>query len=324
MELIKAIFGSRLYGTNIETSDTDYKYLFLPNGKDIILQRAAQNIQANTGNDNSKNGALDTDCEGFSLKYFLHLLSQGQTFAVEFMFIPKTAIVGEIHPCISELFENRDKLISKKIEPFIGYTRRQASTYCIKSERMDAAKICSEFFSDKHTHVRIEEHLEEFKELIKLNPFIEVVSSNSGKFKTMDMISCCGRKLPITAVCKRAYDLYEELYQSYGSRAKQASSNSNLDYKALYHAVRIAYETKQLLEEGLLTFPRPEAKMLLQIRHGELAYEKISEILEKVTADVETLLQTTGLRASADIDWINDFVEKWYYFAIEGYKNGKQ
>ena len=334
MELVKAIFGSRLYGTEIPTSDTDYKFLFLPEGRDILLQRAAKSIQNNTGNDNSKNGAEDVDCEGFSLKQFLHLLSQGQTLAVEFMFLPKTAIVGEIHDSVKEIFANRDNLISKKISPFVGYCRAQSSKYCLKSERTEAARICSEFFKDKPTTVRIEEYLEPFTLLTKDNSYIEFLEDQSGDQvflgsgkpvvkKVMPMISCCGRKLPTTANCKRAYDLYEELYQSYGDRAKQALENKNLDYKALYHALRIANEAKELLKDGTITFPRPEANLLLQIRRGELPYTQISELLEEAAADVESLLLTSTLRESADHKWIDNFVEYWYYKAVLDYKNKK-
>jgi hypothetical protein len=46
--LIKSIFGSKLYGTEIATSDTDYKFLFLPDAQDLIMQRAAKNIQQNS------------------------------------------------------------------------------------------------------------------------------------------------------------------------------------------------------------------------------------------------------------------------------------
>lgn len=319
INLIKGIFGSRLYGTQIPSSDTDYKWLFMPSARDILLQQVKNTVQNNSGNDQSKNTSDDTDCEGFSLKYFLHLLSKGQTFAVEYMFMPKEFIIGDIHPCIEELFNNKDKLVSKQIAPFIGYTRRQASKYCIKSERMEAARMCMEFFAERPSRDLVHYHLCEFNALRVLNPFIEYVNKESVDIKTdktMDMISCCGRKLPITATCKYAFDMCAELYNSYGSRAKAAVLDEGIDWKALYHALRIAQEAKDLLTEGGLLFPRPDAKLLLQVRNGELSYPAVSELLEKTALEVEDILPVSELRETVDHKWIEDYLYHWHYKSV--------
>lgn len=318
-ELIKGVFGSRLYGTNIATSDTDYKWLFMPSARDILLSNIPNTIPSNTSNDYVANTADDTDCEGFSLKYFMFLLSKGQTFAVEYLFLPKQAIIGSIHPCIQELFNNKERLVSKQIAPFIGYTRKQASKYCIKSERMEAARLCMEFFKETVPSHQILFYVNSFKELCFQNPFIEFLDRDSVEIKThkvMDMISCCGRKLPITASCKRAFDMCLELYNDYGARAKTAKNNNNIDWKALYHALRIPQEAKDLLTEGRLIFPRPDAKLLLKVRNGDFSYLEVSDMLEKITEEVEGLLLTSSLRENVDQQWIDDYLYYWHYKAV--------
>ena len=40
--LVKMFFGSHLYGTTNENSDTDLKGVFLPNKRDILLGRIPQ------------------------------------------------------------------------------------------------------------------------------------------------------------------------------------------------------------------------------------------------------------------------------------------
>ena len=37
--VVKIKFGSHLYGTNMPTSDLDYKSVYVPEGDDILLQR---------------------------------------------------------------------------------------------------------------------------------------------------------------------------------------------------------------------------------------------------------------------------------------------
>jgi predicted nucleotidyltransferase len=67
--IFRCKFGSDLYGTNTENSDVDYKSVFIPDGKDLILQKAAKHLQNNTkDNDITKNSKDDIDDESFSIK----------------------------------------------------------------------------------------------------------------------------------------------------------------------------------------------------------------------------------------------------------------
>jgi hypothetical protein len=46
------------------------------------------------------------------------------------------------------------------------------------------------------------------------------------------------------------------------------------------HAVRVAREAEELLMHHTITYPRPEADLLLAIRKGELPYKEVAEMLE--------------------------------------------
>lgn len=70
-------------------------------------------------------------------------------------------------------------------------------------------------------------------------------------------------------------------------RAKLAESNDGIDWKATMHAVRIAAEAKELLLTGAITFPRPEAERLIQIRTGQVPYKEVEELIEKGLADIK-------------------------------------
>ena len=61
--LVDMVFGSHLYGTNAETSDRDYKGVFMPTHEQILLQRGPHSINESTKKDNEKNTADDTDRE---------------------------------------------------------------------------------------------------------------------------------------------------------------------------------------------------------------------------------------------------------------------
>ena len=161
MEIVKSIFGSKLYGTAVETSDTDYKFIFLPHGRDILLQRAEKNRQQNTkaSDSGTRNSADDVDCEGFSLQQWFHMVAEGQTLAVEMLFVPKEFHVGQTHPLWWDIQKERYRLVSKSVAPFVGYCRAQASKYCVKAERLVAARTSGEVFRNLNSRDRLETHV---------------------------------------------------------------------------------------------------------------------------------------------------------------------
>lgn len=82
--IVRVLFGSNLYGTATPESDTDYKSVHIPNGRDIILQQVKGVIATNSKADTTrKNEAEDIDDESFSLHKYLHLVSQGDMMATE-------------------------------------------------------------------------------------------------------------------------------------------------------------------------------------------------------------------------------------------------
>ena len=38
-EIVRMVYGSHLFGTNIESSDRDFKSIFLPSARTILLQK---------------------------------------------------------------------------------------------------------------------------------------------------------------------------------------------------------------------------------------------------------------------------------------------
>ena len=91
--VVEMVFGSKVYGTSTPESDTDYKGVAIPSGKYIILQQVFSSINTSTGNDSSKNTKDDVDREIYSLHYYLKLLAEGQTGAIDMSFTPKKNII---------------------------------------------------------------------------------------------------------------------------------------------------------------------------------------------------------------------------------------
>ena len=119
--IVRMQFGSHVYGTNVPTSDLDYKGIFIPSAKDLIMQRAAKNVNNNSNkNPNAKNTSDDVDDEMFSLGEFIKLLLQGNTAALEMLFVPDEFIL-ETSPTFERLRKNRDKFLHSGTSAFAGY-----------------------------------------------------------------------------------------------------------------------------------------------------------------------------------------------------------
>ena len=85
--IYQTLFGSRLYGTVVEGSDTDYKGIFLPTAEEILLGNPPK-VYTNTTQ-------AGVDSEFYSLSRYLDLLAQGQTVALDMLFAP--AEIGRAH-----------------------------------------------------------------------------------------------------------------------------------------------------------------------------------------------------------------------------------
>ena len=93
-DAVKILFGSHLYGTNTPDSDRDYKGVFLPTRREVLLGEIPKNITESTGNRYSKNGAGDVDTEMFSLHQFIKLAIDGQTVAFDMLHAPSEFILS--------------------------------------------------------------------------------------------------------------------------------------------------------------------------------------------------------------------------------------
>ena len=89
--IVKTVFGSKLYGTDTEKSDTDYKMIVVPSGYDILMGNGRKSVCESTSK--GQNSNIDIDCETFTLHKFIEMLCVGETAAIEMVNTPKHLIL---------------------------------------------------------------------------------------------------------------------------------------------------------------------------------------------------------------------------------------
>jgi hypothetical protein len=317
-------FGSHLYGTSTPGSDLDYKSVFLPQARDILLQRIKPTIQNHKEKSaGEKNKPGDVDREAFALHRYLSLLAEGQTVALDMLFAPDWAMVEPPAPLWRTIVENRRHLVSSKAAAFVGYCRTQANKYGIRGSRVHAVRNIVEWFdaaiAERGHLAKMFEAADGLPEFIKARQLdhtqiIDIQHPNQSK--PVAHLECCNRKTPFFNSLKDARAIYARLLAEYGDRSLQAERNEGADWKALSHAVRVGSEALEFMSTAWITFPLPNAEHILAIKQGTVPYAKVADEIEGLLEAVEAAQATSCLPAVPDQEFIDALVADTYRAVI--------
>lgn len=321
-QLIRVQHGSHLYGTSIPTSDTDYKGVHLPSGESIILGRAENVINRNVVSKiegTAKNASDAIDEQSYSLQKFFDMLMKGDTVATEILFAP---VPEDADPLWYEVQTVGKLLLNRQIKGFVGYCIRQAAKYGIKGSRMAAVKklldfLDSECQSGGHA-LKLGDIEHDLRTLSEGQEHMEWENIPSPNDTDLWHINCCDRKMPMTASVNAARDVYQKVWDNYGERARQAMANEGIDWKAMSHAVRVAQQAIELLRTGKITFPRPNADVLLKIKQGQVPYSEVSTQLETLVARVQHESETSTLPEKSNHKAADALVRRLYLEQVMG------
>ena len=90
-----------------------------------------------------------------------------------------------------------------------------------------------------------------------------------------------------------------------------AADNQGVDWKAVSHAIRVAYEMKEILEEGNITFPLREREFIKRVKAGEFDYlSVVAPKLEELMDEVEELSATSKLPEKVDRKYWDNWLIK--------------
>lgn len=310
-EIIRMQAGSRLYGTNVPESDEDQKGVFMPSGSSILLQRIKNTITTNED---------EVDLELFSFDRYVKLLLEGQTVALDMLFTPEEFYLRTPEPEWHALLTNRDKFLSRSVSPFVGYCRGQVRKYSVKADRYASTasvvtlldRLCLEQGSSRVLGYFVDS----FEREALVHEYVSVDGVGTISGTGIPHLEVAGTRVPLTASLKTALGVYRGKLDKYGKRIKATSDMDGNDWKSMMHAVRVAHEAIEFLGTGKLTFPRPEASLLLAIRLGKIPYERVSEMIEEGLARVEKALEASSLPEKPDRKFADSMIEGFYRAAV--------
>ncbi len=299
--IVKMKFGSHLYGTETSESDVDYKGVFLPSKNEVLLGRIPKCHNYSSGKSSTKNTPGDVDVEIYSLHYFINLACEGQTVALDMLHAPDSAIEAS-----SEIWRaivrERHRFYTKNLKSFINYARRQASKYGIKGSRLNAV-------SEVLNVLKSEISTKKLRSIWDKLPQIEHCYTAETDPNGMRQYQVCGKLFQESAEIGYVIPILEKFYNDYGARAKEAAENKNIDWKAISHALRAAFQLKEIFTQRTITFPLKEAAFLLKVKEGKLDYlTEVAPVLEALMSEVEELASVSNLPEKVNTAYWDRFI----------------
>lgn len=322
-------YGSHLFGVAQKNSDEDYKGLFLPPLKELVLQRAKSSLDFSSkpSSQGEKNSVGDIDANVYSLQYFFHLLTKSDTNMISILFSgsnPNAVIYQQ--PIFKQLLRDIEpkRLISRKLDGMTGYVKSQVYKYSLKGFKYSLLQDVLEVFqSFQKPQLTLQENLaranldviEVLEQRYQNKNFKELVANVSlpnPDGTLTSYLEVLGKKLNYREKVTRHLLILESLERSFGYRAKAASESNFADLKAIYHAFRVLHEVKELHTTGELHYPIANRDFLKEVRQGKYSMEELSEMLEAKLIEIEKVSVCSVLPEKIDKEYMDSLLLNTY------------
>lgn len=290
--VVEMPFGSHLYGTNTKDSDMDVKGVVMPTASEVLQCHVPRTFERTTGSHCSKNTNQDMDIQYYTLPYFLKLALDGETVALD-MLHASHDVCRKRSGLWKTLVDNRSMFYTSNLKAFVGYCRKQAAKYGVKGSRLEAARQALAFFMTQPQYVTIADVWDQLWE----NDYCFKIYGERHR-----MWEVCGKKMVEGSTCSYNVFMLKKFVDNYGGRARMAEKNEGIDWKAISHAFRAAYQALHIFQEGWYSYPLPETEFIKQVKSGVLSYkDEVAPKLDRLMDEVERASEASGLPKHANV-----------------------
>ena len=326
-------YGSKVFGFDVETSDDDYKGVYINSLTSYISGGSLVSANGITRSDpyiNFLNIEMNekSDVEIFSLERYIQMAYQGQTIALDMLFIPDEFIIYKTD-LWNKIIENRKLFLSKDINAFSNYSKSQYYKYITKGEILKDIETVINYLKDNVCPVNFEvEITQPSRPVIKDNvrylwdglPINKNCNHVDPSPMGVRQYQICDKIIQETQSYSQVWGMLQGMKSRYGVRAIEAKDSNNIDWKAITHALRALFEVRQILEEGKITFPLENKDFLLYTRKGYYTLETaIKPTMENLHIQIEDLLNKTDLPDKCDETFWKQFIIKEYKTLLANY-----
>lgn len=327
--LFKIKHGSYLYGTNTASSDIDFKTVYLPNLKDMLVGKKLEIYKERISGKNERTKADEVEEEFIPLQIFAQHFLKSQTYALELAFAYKDNNIHYFDPDYKELIDKLindliSKFLTKNISEMVGYAKSQSLKYSLKGDRLgEIEKLISitEFWiksnKEQCTNIGLAAIAKDYYSGNDTTKSVYITEMTSSRTNITEPALSIGNKLyALRTKLPHFLKAMKILKEKYGQRADD--SKEGIDWKSVSHAIRIVMQSNELVTTGKMTFPVPDANLLLEIKNGKFSKEEAFGLFDKYYDELMKNQQLSILPHYSETmkmefnEWLPNMLEQFY------------
>lgn len=301
--IFKARVGSHLHGTSTPNSDEDFLGVFIPSADDLLsLQNRPSEWTENVKlSDTARNSKGDVDCKYLAVYEFFKQAAQGQSQALELFFVPDEHVIIKT-PEWDLIKAHKHLFVSQKgIMPIIGFAIAQTHKAKVKGDNLNKINVLIEALEAAEAKGEGRTPLwSHFNEDTVFGVPVERYKNDHG----YELVTIAGRDYDIGIDVKRFRESMQILEKKYGSRSRMAAA-ATYDFKSATHAFRLLSEAEEFIMTGNITFPRPDAEFLQQVKSKQYFGDLEVDINERLTNLRLNIAPNSPLQDEPDYSKIN-------------------
>jgi len=266
--IFEGIAGSRLYGTNTEGSDFDYRSVCTP-PIEVLLDPFNNFEQKDSGFE-------EDDKTIYALGKFFKLCADSNPNIIELLFIPESKTISKTEKW-DMVLENRNLFLSKKAKyTFSGYAMSQ----------LNAIKTHRKWFIDPPKEKPTRKMFSLSDAPIISGEGLQAVSNIKFELFNESFREEIKREIDYREQ-KKAWDNYVSWHDNRNPERRRLEELYGYDVKHASHLVRLMSEGKELLLTGNITFPLPNCEEITAIKNGKYNYDEMLEMATNLDKEFE-------------------------------------
>lgn len=308
------LHGSHLYGLNTESSDLDYKSIYIPTHREIILGQYKDSFSLSTGNDSTKNSRDDVDHDVYSIHKFFEMLKKSDMVAFDMIHAPSSMIVQDDVGVFSHIQKNREVFYSKDLKGYIGYIKNQSHLFKQKADRLEFLHEVLDWVNKQSLYDSLHTAIctDIVDGLVPEHKGVGVIQPNG--YMLMGKLHQNGITI------KQFKERVENEIRKYGKRTQKSLNNDNVDWKGITHALRACIQVNMLVDTGTMTLPLQGSHLyyLRKVKAGEVDYDSCIDVIQASVGDCLSGLEQSTLPDKIDLQKVDDLL----YTIITDYHKG--
>jgi len=334
--IFEAIGGSRAYGTDLPTSDTDIRGVFMLPHDDILGNKYIEQVNDDTN-----------DVVFYEIRRFIELISTANPNILELLNTPDECIIYK-HPVFDQLLHHKESFVTKLCRnSFGGYASQQIKKargmkkkivnpvdkikksilefcYIIDSKGKGVTKLTDNetllectLIDRKCFGVTVIPHAQDMYYLYQHDlPIYKGMTNEDQTSNQLRLSSIPKDQMPLltfsynkdgyTAYCKD-YKEYWEWVENRNPDRYETNKNHGKGYdsKNLMHCHRLLDMSLEILNGEGIIVRRPNREELLKIRSGERDYDELLEDAESKLKKMDELFMKSDLPSKVDWEFTN-------------------